>query len=137
MKDERRLVILMVVAYGTRDMWQLCRIDPDTLCRNTPCPYDWHPFPLSPQPIAESSYYWLIGYYAFQFIWSFIPRSMVTHTRLFFNAACILAACEFAECLINYNDPWGYFIGVPVNITSLRYLFFALFAIPIFSSWKK
>lgn len=137
MKDERVLVLLCVTAYIVRDLWILIPIDPDTLCRNySPCPYDWHPFPLSDQPISESTYYWLIGQYGSQVLYCSVPMALVTKTKLFFNAAFILAACEFAECLINYNESWGYFIGLPINITLLRYFFFALFSFSTFYSWK-
>lgn len=136
MKDERILVIVLFASYMVRDAWQLYPIDPDTLCLGSPCAYDIHPFPFSSQGIAKSTYCWLIGLYTAQFLWCFIPRALVKRTKPVFTCALVLAACELAECLINYNEPWSYIIGVPLNITSLRYVFFSYFALPTFYLWR-
>lgn len=75
----------------------------------------------------------------------FVPWAMARKARTFFNAALIIAACELAEYLINYNESWGFIyiptsketnVPIPVNVTTLRYPFFLAYSIRTLSSWS-
>lgn len=120
-----------------RDAWTLFPDSPESLCLDSQCAYDIHPFPFSEQGLARSSFNWLIGYYASQFITCFLLLAMSTKLKRFFLVVLVIAACELAEMRLNYNEAWTHILGIPVDVTTLRYPLLFFYSIHYFISWNR
>lgn len=128
MKD-KILIACMVTYYFVRELWAPWRFRKEY----------FKPFPFNPEiEIAKQTYLSMILGYAGMVIITGVIYQMANSHKLFWGCVVVLAALEFVEYPLNYNDFWTWLdfglFKLPINVTILRY--FVLLFVGGYELWK-
>lgn len=111
-------MVLFILAYVVRELWRFFPVREALI----------NPFPFYPdQQISLQSYIWIGCLYAMQLIFVSVILSLTNH--VFFKVAFWLAALEFVEYFLIYNEGVITVWDIDFNVTLVRFFILSLLII--------